>query len=134
MGGGLIAGVIAVVVGGGLAVATTVGVVKTVNKTPKNTDASVVDYGSKLSQARQRAPRGVLLARRAKPAQLRSSAWRCIPPDTAQSRAQHLPGRRLAASFSIDLGYSGSTSSRCLVPLMAASTICSNDSVACSQV
>lgn len=44
--GGLIAGVIALVVGGGLAVATTVGVVKTVNSDPKNTDASVVDYGS----------------------------------------------------------------------------------------
>lgn len=47
MGGGLIAGIIAVVVAGGLAVATTVGVVNTVNGTPKNTDASVVDYGSK---------------------------------------------------------------------------------------
>jgi hypothetical protein len=44
--GGLIAGAIAIVVGGALAVATTVGVVHQVNGTPDNTDASVVDYGS----------------------------------------------------------------------------------------
>jgi hypothetical protein len=42
----LIAGAVAVLVGGALAVATTVGVVNQVNSTPENTDASVVDYGS----------------------------------------------------------------------------------------
>lgn len=44
--GGLIAGAVAVVVGGALAVATTVGVVRTVNDPAKSTDASVVDYGT----------------------------------------------------------------------------------------
>jgi Asp/Glu/hydantoin racemase len=44
--GGLIAGVVAVVVGGALAVATTIGVVNTVEESPENTDASVVDYGT----------------------------------------------------------------------------------------
>jgi hypothetical protein len=44
--GALIAGAVAVVVGGALAVATTIGVVHTVQKSPQNTDATVVDYGS----------------------------------------------------------------------------------------
>lgn len=44
--GGLIAGIVAVVVGGALAVATTIGVVNSVEETPKNVDATVVDYGS----------------------------------------------------------------------------------------
>jgi Asp/Glu/hydantoin racemase len=44
--GGLIAGIVAVVVGGALAVATTIGVVNTVEESPASTDASVVDYGS----------------------------------------------------------------------------------------
>ena len=44
--GALIAGAVAVLVGGALAVATTVGVVNHVNSSPENTDASVVDYGS----------------------------------------------------------------------------------------
>jgi hypothetical protein len=44
--GGLIAGAIALLVGGGLAVATTVGVVNSVDESPVGTDASVVDYGS----------------------------------------------------------------------------------------
>ena len=44
--GGLIAGAVALLVGGGLAVATTIGVVNTVDKSPVGTDASVVDYGS----------------------------------------------------------------------------------------
>lgn len=44
--GGLIAGIVAVVAGGALAVATTVGIVNTVNKSPESTPASVVDYGS----------------------------------------------------------------------------------------
>ena len=44
--GALIAGAVAVVVGGALAVATTVGIVNSVEKTPKSTPASVVDYGS----------------------------------------------------------------------------------------
>jgi hypothetical protein len=46
VGGGLIAGVIALVLAGGLAVGATVGVVNSVNKAPVNSDASVVDYGS----------------------------------------------------------------------------------------
>jgi len=44
--GGLIAGAVAVVVAGTLAVATTVGMVNTVNDPAQDTDASVVDYGT----------------------------------------------------------------------------------------
>lgn len=47
MGSGLVAAAVALVVAGGLAFAGAAGVVKTVNKEPVNTDASVVDYGSK---------------------------------------------------------------------------------------
>jgi hypothetical protein len=47
VGSGLIVGIAAVLVAGGLAVTTAVGLVNQVNTDPKNTDASVVQYGSK---------------------------------------------------------------------------------------
>ncbi len=42
----LIAGLVAVLVGGGLATLTAVGVVSSVNGTPSQPDKSVMDYGT----------------------------------------------------------------------------------------
>lgn len=47
MGGGLIAGAVALVVAGGLAVVTSVGLVNSVNKSPQKSDSSVVNYGQR---------------------------------------------------------------------------------------
>jgi hypothetical protein len=43
---GLIAGFVAVLVGGGLATLTAVGVVSSVSGTPASPDKSVMDYGT----------------------------------------------------------------------------------------
>ncbi len=43
---GWIAGAVAVVVGGGLAFATILGVVNVVNDNPQQEDAAVMDYGT----------------------------------------------------------------------------------------
>lgn len=46
---GLIAGIIAVIVGGGLATLTAVGVVSTVNSAPSQPDEAVMNYGTNQS-------------------------------------------------------------------------------------
>lgn len=47
MGSGLVAGIVALLAAGGLAIGTTIGLVNAVNKTPEKTQTSVVNYGSK---------------------------------------------------------------------------------------
>lgn len=44
--GGFIAGAVAVLVGGGLAVATAAGVVNVVSEAPSEPETSVMDYGT----------------------------------------------------------------------------------------